>query len=88
MSTLRRRVARKDHDCGHGLADNNCRSIRPGDVYGDATLFPGDDAGGGLNHPIRMAVCAPCVLDRNSVHAYSSVLDPIPYEQLCRQALL
>ncbi len=82
----RRRTARKAHACGF-QSWGGC-SIVPGDVYLEVVEFPGGESGTATNagRPVRMAVCARCVgrTDRTRLEA----LDPIPYEQCCRQGLL
>lgn len=79
----RRRVARKAHlGCG-----GYCPTIQPGEVYLEVVEFPGGESGYATSagHPVRMAVCAPCALRNGSGIL---LLDPIPYDQLCRQGLL
>jgi hypothetical protein len=82
-----RRVARKPHPCGLGIARGCKGSIPAGDVYQESTQYPGYDSGQATaaGRPVRMAMCAPCAaLGDPSLHA----LDSIPYDQLCRDGLL
>lgn len=81
-----RRVARKGHTCNVNRIDN-CRSIKPGDVYVETTAFPGDEWGfAHEGKPVRLACCAPCHLDARL--GDDRVIHPIPYEQLAWQGLL
>lgn len=78
----RRRVARKKHHCDERRDWDGCvRTIQPGDVYLEVTLFPGHDTVP-VARPTRYAQCAKCSLDR------IDLLDPISYAQLAKDGLL
>ena len=80
-TTGRRRLARKKHPaCG-----GHCPPIQPGEVYLEVTEFPGGESGyaDAAGHPVRMCVCAPCLIARDRQGALID-LDPIPFEQALR----
>jgi hypothetical protein len=82
--SVRRRVARKVHSCQWGNCPDS-RSIHPGDVYLEATEFPGGESGYATHagQPIRMAVCARCACGFGHDH----LLEPVPVEQVYRDGL-
>lgn len=77
MSHNQKRVtARKYHRC---MTCDRPRSISPGDVYYQSTIFPDDDANPS-GAPITFKECAEC----SNRYGRGHLLEPLSYEQASR----
>lgn len=77
MSHNQKRVtARKHHWC---MSCDRPRGIKPGDVYYQSTIFPGND-GNPYTKPITFKECAGC----SNRYGRGHLLEPLPEDQASR----